>query len=102
MTALLTRTTRDLTTRLNRELKRREGDRLKRRALQHLARSADALGTITLSVWTWVRDTLEREGFEGRALARHCRVLLDGIDGALTGYERLLALAEVSGLNAHS
>jgi hypothetical protein len=99
MTALLNETTRDLTTRLGEELRRREGERLRRPVLRHLVRSADALAGITLSAWTWVRETLEGEGFEGCEMARHCRVLLDGIDGGLAGYERLLALAEASGLS---
>jgi hypothetical protein len=98
MTALLTETTRDLTTRLGEELRLREGEKLRRRVLRNLVRSADALAGITLSAWSWVRETLEGEGFEGRELAGYCQVLLDGIDGTLAGYERLLALTNESGL----
>src|SRR5437867_1478158 len=96
MTALLTETTRDLTTRLGEELRRREGERLKRQVLRNLVRSADALAGIILSAWAWVSETLEGEGFEGRELAGHCQVLLDGIDASLAGHERLLA--EAAGL----
>ncbi len=98
--ALLTETAHDLTARLDAELSRREGERLRRQMLRNLVCSADALAGITLSGWMWVRETLEREGFEGRELARHCQVLRDGIDGVLAGYERLLALAGASGLTA--
>jgi hypothetical protein len=98
MTRLLTETARDLTTRLSEELRRPNGEKLKRQALRDLAGGADALAGIILSAWTWVRETLEGEGFEGRELALHCRVLLDGIDESLAGYERLLGLAEASGL----
>jgi hypothetical protein len=98
MTALLTETTRDLTSRLGEELKRRRGEKLKRQVLRNLVWSADALAGITVSAWTWVRETLEREGFEGRELAGYCQVLLDAIDGGLAGYEQLVALAESSGL----
>src|SRR6185437_5132710 len=98
MTALLTETARDLTTRLDEELRRQQGARMRRQVLRNLAGSADALAGILLFTWTWVCETLEGEGFEGTDLAQHCRVLLDGIDGSLAGYERLLALAEASGL----
>jgi hypothetical protein len=98
MTALLTETAHDLTARLDEELRQREGERLRRQVLRNLVKSADALAAITLSAWTWVRETLEEEGFEGGELARHCRVLLDGIDGVLAGHEQLLALVEASGL----
>src|SRR5438128_769144 len=102
MTALLTDTTRDLTSRLGEELRRREGEKLRRQALRNLAGSADALAGIILSAWTWVRETLEKDGFEGRELAHHCQVLLDGIDGSLAGYGRLLALTETSGLTSEA
>jgi hypothetical protein len=102
MTALLTDTTRDLATWLSEELKQRKGERLKRQVLRNLVWSADVLAGITLSAWAWVRETLEGEGFEGGELAGYCRVLLDGIDGSLAGYERLLALAEESGLTAEA
>jgi len=98
MTALLIETTRDLTTRLGEELKRRKGERLQRQVLRSLVLGADALAGIILSAWAWVRETLEEEGFEGRELARKCQVLLDGIDWVLAGYERLLEMAEESGL----
>ncbi len=99
MTALLTETTRDLMTRLREELKRREeGERLSQKVLRALVWNADTLAGIILSAWTWVRETLEEEGFEGRELAGYCQVLLDGIDGTLSGYERLLARAGESGL----
>jgi hypothetical protein len=99
MTALLTETARDLTTRLDEELRRQKGARLKRQILRNLASSADVLAGVTLSVWTWVRETLEGEGFEGRELAGHCQVLLGGIDESLAGYDQLLTLAETSGLS---
>ena len=102
MTALLTETARDLTARLDEELRRRHGEKLKRKVLRNLVRSADALSGLILSAWTWVRETLEGEGFEGRELARYCQVLLDGIDGSLKGYEQLLAMAEESGLTAEA
>lgn len=98
MTTLLTDTTRDMATRLDEELRRRKGERLKRQVLRNLVWTADALAGIILSAWTWVRETLEGEGFEGRELAEHCQVVLDGIDGALVGYEQLLRMAERSGL----
>lgn len=100
MTALLMQTTRHLTTLLDEELKRQEGQKLTGPALRHFARGIDALAEITLSAWAWVRETLEDEGFEGRQLAGHCRALTDGIDGCLSGYERLLALTAASGLKA--
>src|SRR5262249_9001814 len=40
----------------------------------------------------------EGEGFEASELTRHCQILLDGIDGSLAGYERLVELARASGL----
>jgi hypothetical protein len=98
MTALLTETTRDLTTRLTEELSRREGAKLKRQILRGLAGATDVLARISLSLWTWVCETLEGEGFEGAELHGHCRVLLDGIDESLTGYEQMLRLAEAAGL----
>jgi hypothetical protein len=98
MTALLTETARELTTRLGEELRRRKGEKLKKRVLRNLVRSADALAGITLSAWTWARETLEGEGFEGGELAGYCRVLLDAIDGGLAGHDRLLAMAEEDGL----
>jgi hypothetical protein len=98
MTALLLETTRDLTTRLSVELRRREGEKLKRQAVRDLVGSAAALAGLTLSAWTRVREALEEEGFEGRELIRHCQLLLGGIDGTLSGYKRLVALAEESGL----
>jgi hypothetical protein len=98
MTALLTETTRDLTSRLGEELKRKRGEKLMRQVLRNLVWSADALAGITMSAWTWVNETLEREGFEGRELAGYCQVLLDAIDGSLAGYEQLLAMAESSSL----
>ncbi len=96
MTALLIEPTRDLTTRLGEELKRPKGEILERRILRNLVWGANALAVITLSAWAWVCETLEEEGFEGRELAGYCQVLLDGIDGTLAGYERLLAWAEES------
>jgi hypothetical protein len=100
MTALLTETTRHLTTRLDEELKRPRGERLRRQALRQFARGADVLAEITLSSWAWVCETLEEEGFEGREFAGYGRVLLDAIDGVLSGYERLLALAAEAKLTA--
>jgi hypothetical protein len=98
MTALLTETAHDLTRRLGEELRRRDGERLRRQVLRDLVRSADALAGIILSAWAWVCETLEGEGFEGGELALKCRVLLEGIDGSLAGYEQLLAMADASGL----
>jgi hypothetical protein len=98
MTALLTEMTRDLTARLGEELALREGAKLKRQVLRSLVGATDVLARITLSAWKWVCETMEGEGFEGMELARHCKVLLDGLDGSLTGYERLLVLTEASGL----
>ena len=99
MTALLTDATRDLTTRLGEELKRPHSETLTRQPLRTLGRSADALAGITLSTWQWVCETLQEEGFEARELAGHCRVVLDGIDGGLAAYERLLAQAKASDLS---
>jgi hypothetical protein len=99
MTPLLIETTRDLTTRQTEELRRRKGERLRRQMLRTLVSNEGALAGFTLSAWKWVRESLEEEGFEGRELAGYCRVLLDGIDGILAGYEQLLAQAEESGLN---
>jgi hypothetical protein len=87
-----------LTTQLGAELKRREGEKLRRRAVGYLVANVDALAGILLSAWKWVRETLEGEGFEGQELARHCQVLLEGIDRSLSGYEQLLELAAASGL----
>ena len=99
MTALLTETTRDLTIRLVEELRRRKGETLKAaQVLRDLASCADVLVGILLSSWSWILETLEGEGFEGKELAQHCRVLLDGIDGSLASHEGLLALAEAAGL----
>jgi hypothetical protein len=98
MTALLTDTTRDMTSRLGEELRRRQGEKLRRQVLRNLVWTADSLTGITLSAWAWVRETLEREGFEGLELAGYCQVLLDAIDGGLAGYDQLLALAQTSGL----
>src|SRR6266851_5171732 len=98
MTALLSKTIHDLKTPLDEGLRRPKGDKLARQLLRDLVWNADALAGVTLSAWTWVRGTLEEEGFEGRELVGHCRVLLDGIDGSLTGYERLLEWAEEAGL----
>jgi hypothetical protein len=97
MTALLAKTAHDWTIRLREELTQREGERLKRQVLRELGRNADALAEIILSLWTWTREMLE-EGFERRELAEKCQMLLDGIDETLSGYERLLAWAEESGL----
>lgn len=98
MTAILTETARTLTTQLGEELKLRQGQKSRRRVVRELVRIDDTLTVIILSAWAWVRETLEGEGFEGRELAGHCRVLLDGIDQCLGGYEQLLALAEESDL----
>jgi hypothetical protein len=103
MTELLTEPTRDLTTRLDDELKReelrrRQGERLERRGLLTLVSGADTLAYIVLAVWKRVRETLASEGFEGGELTRHCQILLDGIDGILTGYDQLRKMAEASGL----
>src|SRR5258708_4001631 len=98
MTALLTETTRHLTSRLDEGLKRQKGEKLKRQVLRTLVWNADALAGFTLSSWTWVRETLAGEGFQGRELAAYCQVLLDGIDGSLAGYDQLLVLAQASGL----
>jgi hypothetical protein len=102
MTTLLKDMTHGLTTRLGEELRRQEGERLSRRLLRTLAVNADVLAGITLSAWKWVRETLEAEGFEGRELAEYCRVLLEGIDLGLTGYERLLVQAKDSNLSTEA
>jgi hypothetical protein len=98
MTTLLTETARELTTRLGAERKRQEGEKLRPQVLRSLVWTADVLAGVLLSAWAWVRETLEGEGFEGRELAGHCRVLLDGIDESLTGYEQFLVMAEEAGL----
>jgi hypothetical protein len=98
MTTLLLEPTRDWITRLNDELKRWEGERLQRQALREIVWRANVIAWITLDAWRWVRETLESEGIEGRKLAGHCQVLLEGIDISLAGYERLLEWAEADGL----
>lgn len=100
MTALLPETTRDLTKRLDAELKRLEGEKLTRQELRNLVGSTDVLAGIILSTRKWLRETLEEEGFEGRELMRHCRVLLDGIDWILAAHERFRAQAAASGQTA--
>src|SRR5262245_52937542 len=96
MTALLVETTHDLTARLGERL--RQSATLRPGAVRDLARGADALAGLVLSAWAWACETLEGEGFEGADLARHCRVLLEGIDEALAAHAGLLALAGPSGL----
>lgn len=98
MTALLIETTRDLATRQAEELKRRRGEKLRRQVLRKLSLNENVLAEITLSIWKWIRETLEEEGFEGRELAGYCQLLLDGIDGRLSGCELLLAKADEAGL----
>jgi hypothetical protein len=103
MTMLWAETPRDMMTRLSEELRREEskrqkGERLKPQVLRKLAWNADALAGITLAAWEWVRQTLAEKGFEGRELAGHCRLLLEGIDLELAWYEQLLAWAEESSL----
>jgi hypothetical protein len=100
MIAILTETTRHLTTQLGEELKRPQGNWQRRPALRQFVRSTDMLAEITLSTWAWICETLEDGGFEGREFAGYCRVLLEAIDGALSGYERLLALAAEAKLTA--
>src|SRR5438034_11412642 len=102
MTALLMDITQTFTTRLGEELTRQEGERLTRKVLRGLAGDTDALAGIALRAWKWVRETLEGEGFEGRELTRHCKVLHEGIKGCLGGYEHLLKQAEESGLTAEA
>jgi hypothetical protein len=98
MTALLLETSHDLAARLNEELRRQQGQKLSRREVRCLVRSTEVLAETTLSAWGWVRETLEEEGFEGRELARHGRMLLEGIDESLALHEQLLALALASSL----
>ena len=102
MTALLTEPARDLTARLGEELKRQEGEKLTRQVLRRLVWQADALAGFMLSGWTWVRETLQEEGFEGRELVEYCRVLLDGFDASLAGYDHLQAMARESGLTCEA
>ena len=98
MTALLIEPARDWMARQTEELKRRKGEKLRRRILRDLVWSEEVLAGIALSIWKWVREKLEEEGFEGRELTRYCQLVLDGIDGRLSGYEQLLASAEEAGL----
>ena len=98
MTMLLMETARDLTTRLDHELRRPNGEKPKRQALRNLARSADALAGLILSAWVWVSETLEEEGFEGRELAQHCQVLVNGIDECLFAHQKILEGTTVCGL----
>lgn len=98
MTALLIETARDLMAQQADELRRGKGEKLSRRLLRALVWNQDTLAGIMLSLWKWVRETLEEEGFEGRDLAKHCQLLLDGIDGSLLGYERFLSWSEEYGL----
>jgi hypothetical protein len=103
MTTLLAETARDLTAQLDAELKqRRQGEKLNQQLLRQLTWNADTLAGITLSLWKWVCNALEGEGFEGRELAQYCRLLLEGIDTSLAGHERLVAMAEASGLPPES
>ena len=97
MPALLTETTSNLTSRLDEELRLNRGEKLSRQVLCNLVKSADILAGLALSAWAWVRETLEREGFEGRELAATCKVLVDGIDGGIEAHKQLLALAKSSG-----
>jgi hypothetical protein len=100
MTTLLTDTARDLTTQLDEGLRREELRRQKgeKQLTRRIAWNADALAGITLSIWEWVRETLEEKGFEARELAGYCRLLLEGIDLGLSGYEKLLAMAKEDSL----
>ena len=102
MSALLIDITHAFTTRLGEELTPQEGERLTRKVLRGIAGDTDVLAGISLRAWTWVRETLEGEGFEGRELTRHCKVLDEGIKGCLVGYERLQKQAEESGLTAEA
>jgi hypothetical protein len=102
MTALLTESAHDLMARLSEEMKRQAGEKLTRQVLRAIVWNADALAGFMLSAWTWVRETLEDEGLEGRELAEYCRVLLDGIDASLDGYEHVQAMARKSALTSEA
>src|SRR4051812_45315557 len=88
-TALLPELARDLAARLTQELDRRQGQKLGRAAFRDLARSVGVLADVVLSAHAWVRETLEEEGFEGRALAECSRAILEGADAALGAFDRL-------------
>ena len=100
MTTLLMDITQDFATRLSEELSQQEGERLTRKVLRRVVGTTDGLAGIALRAWKWVRETLEEEGFEGRELVGHCKVLDEVMKGCLVGYERLLKQAEESGLTA--
>ncbi len=98
MTTLLIETARDLTARQAEELRRRKGEKLRRPVVRDLVWNENVIARVILSLWKWVRETREEEGFEGRELAGKCRVLLDGIDGSVARYEQFVADAEQAGL----
>jgi hypothetical protein len=98
MTALLIEPARDWMARQAEELRRRERERLSRQWLRDVAWNEDVIAGIMLSIWKRVRETLEEEGFEGRELTKYCQLLLEGIDGSLSRYERFLEWAEEAGL----
>ena len=98
MTALMIEPARDWMARQAEESRRRKGEKLGRQVLRALVWNEDVLAGIVLAIWKWVHETLEEEGFEGRELARHCQLLLDGIDGSLARYEQFTADAEEAGL----
>lgn len=84
------------------ELRRRRGEKLQRQAVRTLVQSANVLAGVVLEGWTRVSEMLEKKGFEASELARNCQVLLDGLEGTLSGHERLLALVKDSGLTSEA
>jgi hypothetical protein len=103
MTAQLEKTARDLMKRQAKEARRRKkAARRKRQVLRDLVWNENVLAGIILSLWKWVRETLEQDGFEGRELVSKCQVLLAGIDGCLTRYEQFVVDAEEAGLTSEA
>jgi len=98
MTALVIEPARDWMARQAEELRRRKGEKMQRQVLRALVWNENVLAEIVLSIWKWIGERLEEEGFEGRELAGYCQLVLDGIDGRLSGYEQLLASAEEASL----
>lgn len=84
--------------RLNEEEKQYIGRKLIRQVVRIHVSSADVLAMMVLKAWSGLRETLEGEGFEGRQLARQCKLLLDAIDWILPAHERFLAQSEECGL----
>jgi hypothetical protein len=100
MTTLLVDTARDLATRLGNELKLRRGEKVFQLKLRELVEASDALIGIILTCCAGLRETLEREGCEGRRLAKYSKGLLEVTDSALAEGDETLGLANNVGVDS--